>query len=61
MSVSGRSLENYLEESLDILLSEEAFVGYMDWFIGGETEKDEIKYSVDDLKKCLKQRVPSNP
>ena len=68
MSLSGKSLENYLQETLDIFLSEDACLGYMEWLTVSVNEwskannkgqdKDDNYYSQDDLKVCLKQRIP---
>ena len=70
ISISGKSLENYLQESLDIFLSEEAFLGYLEWLTAsvtewsgseaseGQQEKEEFFYTSEDLRKCFKQKIP---
>lgn len=72
MSISGKSLENYLQESLRLLSSEDAFTVYLNWLTGSINEwmtATEETFSinleetlpnstVEDLKHCLRERVP---
>jgi hypothetical protein len=65
MSISGKSLENYVQETIDVFLSEEAILGYLEWVT--KSLKPEMDASQDlplencteqDLKSCLKRRIP---
>lgn len=66
MSLSGKSLENYVQETIDVFLSDEAVLGYLEWF--GKSLKAEIDPLQDlqqfelcaelDLKNCLRKRIP---
>lgn len=65
MSLSGKSLENYVEETIDVFLSDEAVLGYLEWFckslkVDAESIPD-FQYDLStepDLKNCLRKRIP---
>ncbi|CAL8078290.1 unnamed protein product [Orchesella dallaii] len=69
MSISGKSLENYVVESMDIFLSEEAILGYLEWLTisinSGQSDTDSRCdgnnefYSEQDLKNIVKRRIPA--
>lgn len=68
MSISGKSLENYVLETMDIFLSDEAVLGYLEWLTisinNGQSDTDsrcDISseyFSEQDLKNIVKRRIP---
>lgn len=68
MSISGKSLENYVLETMDIFLSDEAILGYLEWLTisinNGQSDTDS-RYDLNseygseqDLKNIVKRRIP---
>lgn len=68
MSISGKSLEHYVVESMDIFLSEEAILGYLEWLtisinsgqadIDSRCDVSSEFFSEQDLKNIVKRRIP---
>lgn len=68
MSISGKSLENYVVESMDIFLSDEAILGYLEWLTitvstgqsdtGSHYEPTNDFLNEQDLKNIVKRRIP---
>jgi len=62
MSLSGKSLENYVHETIDVFLSDEAILGYLEWFnkfIVTETEPIGELSTELDIQNCLRKRIPA--
>lgn len=65
MTLSGKSLENYVQETIDVFLSDEAVLGYLEWFgksLKAETDSvQDLQYDLCaelDLRNCLRKRIP---
>jgi len=62
MSLSGKALENYVHEFCEVFVSDEAILGYLEWFnkfIVTETEPIGELSTELDIQNCLRKRIPA--
>jgi len=61
MTLSGKSLENYVQETLTVLVSEESALGYLEWMAASFTRPEtEPPYHAteQELQTCMRKKIP---